>query len=334
MNHHPEVPTSDQPPKPEWTGHYWYTLRAFALQANRSTSNQLQLVFRHFATAIPCKKCKEHYAAYEPAFGQREGVDPRRALEWIQTLRAAIQRRVDIEASEAIPDSPVRPPPTKYRSALPKPAVAVYGSTHIQSNHSPQAIQRQQAAIDAALNTTPPSTQIDALVPSSKRPSSCEWMPHVWYTLRGAALQARPELTLLECENLKILFKNLDAVLPCSDACRKAYVRFYETAPFGDEQALDPVKAMKWLEQVRTALHEELQDGLSPSKAPMAPKAGRPRMPSSVFGPCLVGSNDTIENESQIRKAIQQALVATENNHKKGDCGCSAKMKEIQRPSF
>jgi hypothetical protein len=151
----PYVPTSDQPRKPEWTGHFWYVMRAFALQASsRFTpdgpeATALVSLFKNLWIGIPCLRCKRHYVDNFDAdpYTTAHACCAALGLEWIQNLRAKIQAGIDAAAPPAAASAGApasRGKPTVPRATFPNLDAPV-------SNHSPEALQRQARAIAAAL---------------------------------------------------------------------------------------------------------------------------------------------------------------------------------------
>jgi hypothetical protein len=153
----PFVPSSDQPKnKSEWTGHFWYTMRAFALQASAKFEEDgpevraLVDLFTNLWVGLPCLRCKRHYlenfsrAPYTAVHARSAS----KGLQWIQDLRATIQAEVDAAVrSEAKTQTIVG-----TSSALPVPPGTYYPNLQAPgSNHTPAALARQAAAITAAL---------------------------------------------------------------------------------------------------------------------------------------------------------------------------------------
>jgi hypothetical protein len=309
------------------------------MQASPEVSTRIRDVFLNVGATLTCEKCKEHYRTYEPAFGDMEASDPKLALQWLQTLRGAIQKRVEQEIPDAkntTANNPQSQPPesTKkpFRSCLPTPAAHVFGPWKTINNHTPAALASQNRAMEAALSADPLSAcQLDPLVPSSKQPHPCEWMPHVWYMLRGAALQARPDLPLEQQQNLILFFRNLDAVLPSSKTYRKLYKGFFAASPFSVEEATCAEKAIAWLEHVRIDMGFPL--AFPPTNA-CRDLPGIPRTPISVYGPCNLVFSETAKTRACLQAAIEGALKSTHLNRGKEDCGCSAKPPKYAPPMF
>jgi hypothetical protein len=153
----PFVPSSDQPKnKSEWTGHFWYAMRAFALQASEKFAangpevRALVDLFTNLWVGLPCLRCKRDYVENFKT-NPYTAVHARSAAQgllWIQNLRATIQANVDAAARLAVQSETI----AHASSALPIPPGTYYpGLQAPGSNHTPAALARQAAAITAAL---------------------------------------------------------------------------------------------------------------------------------------------------------------------------------------
>lgn len=107
-------------------------------------------------------------------------------------------------------------------------------------------------------------------VPSSNAPPIKEWADHLWYTIRNAALQARPDLTDAEAALLVAHMESYIVVTPCKD-CRKHYADDWATHPFTLAHARDATKAMSWTEELRLRIEKrkaaERRSGAAPAAA-------------------------------------------------------------------
>ncbi len=129
---HATVPSSDSPPLPEWTSKYWYVLRAIALQAkNTLTDEEAELLaktFEGFSVTLPCKECRAHFKedwAAEP-YTVEHAKDLVKSVKWVEDLRAKIDART--KQSEAVSETPasnvqarklvLQPPVRSVRSIL------------------------------------------------------------------------------------------------------------------------------------------------------------------------------------------------------------------------
>jgi hypothetical protein len=97
---HPTVPSSNNPPIPEWAPHYWYILRCAALQAhpdnNDNTAVHLMNFFASMTVVTPCPECREHYVEdwlVEP-FTATHARSPEAAMRWVEDLRLKVEARV------------------------------------------------------------------------------------------------------------------------------------------------------------------------------------------------------------------------------------------------
>lgn len=117
---HPDVPSSDSPPIPEWAGKLWYISRVAALQAKplrtettpvdkwpvTQTLEQAQHLVNFFASLAiitPCPKCRAHLdedLAGAP-FTLAHAVDPNLAFAWVNALKQKIDDRVAAERAAA-----------------------------------------------------------------------------------------------------------------------------------------------------------------------------------------------------------------------------------------
>jgi len=159
MDTDPCVPTSDQPPKPEWTCHFWYVLRAFALQARPDIATEdaasLVALFANLAAGLPCAKCKAHYkenfAARPYTLGH--ATDPAKGLQWIADLRQRIKEQIAQDASAA-GGRDTQAAPSKFRSCVPRPPKAAYGGMESRRGPTDTAARLEQRAHAAALART------------------------------------------------------------------------------------------------------------------------------------------------------------------------------------
>ena len=125
----PCVPTSDQPPKPEWTCHFWYVLRSWALQARPDISAhdaaQLVALFSNLAAGLPCAVCKAHYTENlkTSPYTLQHAHDCAKGMDWIADLRQRIREQITADA--AAPPA-LMPATTKHRSCLPAKPNAAY----------------------------------------------------------------------------------------------------------------------------------------------------------------------------------------------------------------
>lgn len=109
---HALVPSSNAPPKREWTVHYWYVLFAGALQARKDLpddqAERLVNWVKAFDVALCCDDCKLHYrAAFDDhPFTVREARDPVAATQWLVRLRRSIERRLDAATAAASSKTP------------------------------------------------------------------------------------------------------------------------------------------------------------------------------------------------------------------------------------
>ena len=149
----PFVPTSDQPRKAEWSGHFWYVMRAFALQAssrfkpNGPEALALVSLFQNLWVGLPCLRCKRHYVDNfkKAPYTVEHACCAAKGLAWIQQLRATIQAGIDAAAP------PPQPPVAAVLNpSRPTPPAACFPALAV-SNHSPEALARQERAIAAAL---------------------------------------------------------------------------------------------------------------------------------------------------------------------------------------
>jgi len=154
----PFVPSSAQPTrKTEWTGHYWYVLRSFALQARPDLSKKdrqaLVALFANLGPGLPCTDCKRHYAELMSdkrwRYTEMHASDPAAGLAYIQVLRAKIQGDVDSGAAGG-----VVPPAAKLRHGVPSTPYSYFGGACPVHQHTPAALTSQEAAIEAALART------------------------------------------------------------------------------------------------------------------------------------------------------------------------------------
>jgi len=97
---HPTVPSSNNPPIPEWAPHYWYILRCAALQAhpdnNDNTAVHLVNFFASMTVVTPCPECREHYVEdwlVEP-FTMAHARHTDGAMRWVEDLRLKVEARV------------------------------------------------------------------------------------------------------------------------------------------------------------------------------------------------------------------------------------------------
>lgn len=119
----PSVPSSDTPPIPEWANHYWYVMRASALQAKPELTDaeagQLMASMQAYSVVTPCEKCRAHHAAYFAAhpFTVEQARSPTLALQWVEALKA------DIEKAEAV--VPAAAPAAPAAVPIPRTGVVV-----------------------------------------------------------------------------------------------------------------------------------------------------------------------------------------------------------------
>ncbi len=154
----PLVPSSDRPPKHEWTNHFWYVMHTWALLAKADAdAADVRARIALFASAhagLPCAKCRTHYKERFAArpYTEAHARDNRLGMQWITDLRREIQEGIDKEeADEALKERDGTPAQrSKYLSCLPEPPTRLYRSAY-ESLHSPAANARRQDAIERAL---------------------------------------------------------------------------------------------------------------------------------------------------------------------------------------
>lgn len=344
------VPSSDKPPKPEWTGRLWYTLRLFALQAGPDPTVQagLRQLFGSLCMGLPCQKCKEHYEANIVAmpYGDEECQNAMAGLRWIQRLRKSIQDAIDRERAEntAPLSAPgvFTPAPGRHRSRIPLCPAKAFEPPAPVSNHTPEAIARQEKAMHAAVFTPGPE-QVDVYVPSAACPPLQQWFGHVAYSMRCFALQARPTLKPEEASTLVSLFSSLGSGLP-HPGFQSRYDAFCDRNPFAARHASDPVLAMQWVQDLNAVLYVGCAplafgrfsiDAVAPTlsiegiQGIQGTRQGYPLPPCAVYhadASCALGDQDPVSLSHQM-VAIAKALEVTRANWRRGDCGCSAKAK-------
>jgi hypothetical protein len=97
---HPTVPSSNNPPIPEWAPHYWYILRCAALQAHPdnddNTATHIVNFFSSMTVVTPCPECREHFIEdwlAEP-FTLAHAKHTEAAMRWVEDLRLKVEARV------------------------------------------------------------------------------------------------------------------------------------------------------------------------------------------------------------------------------------------------
>jgi hypothetical protein len=125
---HPTVPSSNNPPIPEWAPHYWYILRCAALQAhpdnNDNTAVHLMNFFASMTVVTPCPECREHYVedwVVEP-FTLDHARHTEAAMRWVEDLRLKVEARVKAKLGTV--------PPVMTHVA----AGAAEGSAHVEAS--------------------------------------------------------------------------------------------------------------------------------------------------------------------------------------------------------
>lgn len=156
----PCVPTSNQPPKPEWTCHYWYVLRSFALQARHDLDDadaaELVALFANLSSGLPCPKCKTHYRenwAVEP-YTLAHAKDPAKGMEWIGALRLRIKEQIKVDDLKEAGGRAETVPPKKYRSCVPRPPKLTYTAMESKRGLTDVATDMERKAHQSALAKT------------------------------------------------------------------------------------------------------------------------------------------------------------------------------------
>jgi hypothetical protein len=156
----PLVPSSDRPPKHEWTNHFWYVMHTWALLARSDATDEdveaRVALFSNAHAGLPCAKCRVHYKEnfelkpYTRAHARSNSM----GLQWITDLREIIQRGIDAEEAAAAVAG-VEPTKTgsKYLSCVPTPPSHLFKEPGY-SLHTPSSNARRQAAIQSALEAT------------------------------------------------------------------------------------------------------------------------------------------------------------------------------------
>lgn len=104
---HPDVPSSNQPPIPEWAGHLWYMIRVAALQAREdlddNTAAHLVNFMASLAVVTPCPKCRQHFAEdwADTPFTLLHAKSSVRAINWVEELHHKVDVRVRAEKAAA-----------------------------------------------------------------------------------------------------------------------------------------------------------------------------------------------------------------------------------------
>lgn len=100
---HPAVPSSNQPPIPEWANSFWYMIRIAALQARRDLDDNAAAHVVNFmasmAVVLPCPDCRMHFVEdwhVEP-FTMDHARSPVKAMHWVEELRLKVERRVQAQ---------------------------------------------------------------------------------------------------------------------------------------------------------------------------------------------------------------------------------------------
>lgn len=97
---HPEVPSSNQPPIQEWAGHYWYVIRAMALQASEdlddNEASHLVNFMASLAVGLPCPECRDHFIGdwLEDPYTLDHAKNHHLSMHWVEELRRKTDLRV------------------------------------------------------------------------------------------------------------------------------------------------------------------------------------------------------------------------------------------------
>jgi len=151
---HISVPSSDSPQIYEWAGHYWYVLRASALQASETISDEnaalLVQAFETYAVTLPCPECRAHYAS-DWAVHPYTATHARSALasmKWVEDLRLRIEGRKKAEQkSPAVPFARAYANPARASAILSQGRVGTPGTITPQAS-TIQTIQAKRAAVE------------------------------------------------------------------------------------------------------------------------------------------------------------------------------------------
>lgn len=151
---HPAVPSSNQPPIPEWAHHFWYMLRVGALQAredvDENTAAHLVNFMASMAVVTPCPECRAHFATDWEAqpFTAAHAASAAKAIQWVEDLKAKVEQRVQEQrkgsggpapAPAPAPSKPRATPAVNRRSKLRAPVPAAASTSGPLSTYAVRA---------------------------------------------------------------------------------------------------------------------------------------------------------------------------------------------------
>jgi hypothetical protein len=90
----------------EWAEHYWYVIRAVALQAHEELDDNSAAHLVNFmasmAVGMPCPECRDHFVEdwTEAPYTMAHAKSTTKSIQWVEDLRAKVDLRVAAKRRE------------------------------------------------------------------------------------------------------------------------------------------------------------------------------------------------------------------------------------------